>query len=192
MRRKHDWNAVAREVNDYLDQLEQYQRPMQHGTWATVLGIDWKVLDKRARKHPDGEWAKALGRHKAIDAAWLCDFFDAVQQANGRRGYVKELAIKFHLTPEQARQLVDASRAKGRIPKVGRRGITASQFVDVAEVGMTRRELAAAAGVNLVTVEKYLSRAKTHEVNSELRRRIIWVPGGPNVPSRIKAVRRVP
>lgn len=116
MPRKHDWNAVAREVNDYLDQLDPYERPMRHTVWAEVLGIGWKTLDRKARKRPDSEWALALLRHKAKDAAWRARFLKAAARGLGVSGHVPELARMFGLTVKQVDALIRDARALGELP----------------------------------------------------------------------------
>lgn len=185
-----DWDAVAREVNDYLDKLEPNERPMAYGSWATVLDIGWNRLADRAKRYPEQSWARALARHKAIDAKWRADLLEAVERHKGRRGYLTAIARDFHITYAQADALVAASRARGQLPKANRPRMTAERIVSAAKVGMTRRELAAAAGISLHCLEQYLRPVTTNAVNVELRARLAWNAGEGKKPSTIKAIRK--
>lgn len=115
MKPKLDWDAMAAEVNAYLDGLGLLQRPMMRVHWADIFGHDWKVLDHKARKHPDSEWARALARQKTIDEAWVGNFVDAARQTMGRDGYGPALASKFGLTTEQVRSLIQVARRQGKL-----------------------------------------------------------------------------
>lgn len=113
---KYDWTAFAREVNNYLDNLDPFERPMRYTAWAEVLGIGWKTLKRKADKRPDSEWALALLRHKAKDAAWRGRFLKAAARRLGVSGHVPELAHMFGLTVKQVDALVRDARELGQLP----------------------------------------------------------------------------
>jgi hypothetical protein len=187
-----DWDALARDVNEYLDRLEKNERPMERMSWATIFDIDWDRLAGRAKRYPDESWAKAINRHRSLDAAWRESFVEAVERNKGRRGYVSDLARDFHITYQQADSLVCNARLSGLIPRANRPRVTAARILDVATPGMTRRQLAAAAGISLHCLEAYLRGDKRSRVTTELRQRLVWQPRiGPR-PSTILAIRSEP
>lgn len=124
---KHDWTAVAREVNDYLDKLDLNERPMVCGLWADVLGIHRKTLHQRAMRHPDRDFGQAMARHKAIDAAWLASFKQAATAMRAEPAYIRKLALQFGITDRQAENLIERARANGTLPKPYRRTINRSK-----------------------------------------------------------------
>ena len=115
MKPKIDWDAMAVEVNAYLDGLGPLQRPMMRVHWADIFGHDWKVLDHKARKHPDSKWAQALARQKAIDQAWVDQFIIAARQVVGSSGHGAALAREFGLTQEQVWSLIQVARRQGKL-----------------------------------------------------------------------------
>lgn len=170
-----DWAAVAREVNDYLDKLEPNERPMPCGVWTYVLGISRKTLGQRAMRYPDQDFGQAVARHRAIDAAWLASFEKAAAATRTEPAYVRKLALQFGITDRQAENLVARARANGTLPKPYRRWKDlAARIISVAKVGMTRRDLAAAAGVTGFCLENYVRRDATGAVADQLRKRIAW------------------
>ena len=185
---RHDWTAVAREVNDYLDKLKPNERPMLCGLWADVLGISRHTLGQRARRYPDQDFGQAIARHRAFDAAWLASFKQAAAAMRADPAYVRKLALQFGITHRQAENLIEVARANGTLPKPYRRWKDlAAHIIRVAQVGMTRCDLAAAAGVTDVCLENYVRRDATGAVANQLRKRIAW---SVNRPYRIVTINR--
>jgi len=185
---RHDWTAVAREVNDYLDKLEPNERPMLCGLWADVLGISRNTLGQRARRYPDQDFGQAIARHRAFDAAWLASFKQAAAAMRAEPAYVRKLALQFGITHRQAENLIETARANGTLLKPYRRWKDlAARIIRVAKVGMTRCDLAAAAGVTGFCLENYVRRDATGAVANQLRKRIAW---SVNRPYRIVTINR--
>jgi len=164
--------GIIRDMRQYLAALPERECPVPLLNWSFMLGIHDSSLRYHLDRDAPGLVEEYLGRKRAWTEGFHAELFALPVE---RAGEYRQVAERWGSTPEQAQNVMKHARKTGRLTRPQSKSrINWHDVVSCARVGMTREELAAAAGISVRTLHEYAAPSARKRGSMILRASISW------------------
>lgn len=164
--------GIIRDMRQYLAALPARECPVPLRNWSYMLGVHDSSLRYLLDRDAPGLVDQYLGRKRAWTEGFHAELFSLPVE---RAGEYRQVAERWGSTPEHSQNVMKHARKTGRLTRPrSRQRIDWHHVVSCARIGMTRRELAAAAGISFRTLDEYAAPSAFKRGSMVLRAGIKW------------------